>query len=248
MPLVATTHSMDIWQILSTIFSIILLVIVNFRVVFASVRGKARQAGDGSGPALRRTVVVLIIQAILITMLYRTVHIVQSLHQILMHWGIGDQEILGILLSITILLVMNIYAFTKIREPEKGSGDFWASIAIFLLFLVVDAVFLGIIYGVLHGFVLLVQSWKAALPILVAVTSVLLNITIILDKDQYLSYLFGFALVLLGLAYLLGTAFVVFAPSLLGLTYFAGNWWIALLIVSPALIGIYIFYRRAAKT
>ena len=244
MPLVATARSfMPGWLILSPILSIILLVIATMRVVFASVRGKALLEGDGSGPALRRTLVVLTIEAILITMLYRAA----PLLPILMRWGIQGPEILNILLNVTTLLLMNAYAFAHIRKPEKGSSDFWASVAIFLLFLVIDAVSLGMIYGVIHGFVWLVHSWSGALPYLVAAASVLANIVITVDKDDYLIYLFRSALILLGIAYLLGAAFVVFAPGLLGLTYFAGSWWIALLIASPALITVVISLLRPSK-
>src|SRR6266568_169194 len=172
-PLLQILKSLNGWQSISIGLSIILLLVLNFQIIF-------RQTPDNEGSVFRALAKMLIIFALegaLIQVMYNVAHEARPLVQVAAYVKFDNAETLGILINITMLIMLNVLVVSW--HVGEGINSFWGAIMKYPL---VDFMLLGMIYGSIHAITWIIRApvnLESFLPIIVAVLSATVSAAIL---------------------------------------------------------------------
>lgn len=237
-------QSMSIWYSIGLGLNIALGIAISCLVLYSTDRRHTQQAGGRTLGGIRKMLIILFLEALLLVIMYQSLHMVQPLQQTLANLKISDQEFVGMLVNTLLVIVLAVSSVMRLHLPWKAQKMLFSfGFGAFILCLL-NVLLLGAIYTVVHAFFFFVSSWSAALPVLVAIAAVLVSGTLLIWRENYLLAFAILGLAFFSTAYTLITFFVVFYPAFLHLDYFTGSWWLALLLVSPAIITALVLYYR----
>jgi hypothetical protein len=172
-PLLQILKSLNGWQIISIVLSLILLLVLNFQIIFRQTRDNE----DSFPRALAKMLIIFALEGALIQVMYNVAHVARPLVQVAAYVKFDNAETLGILINITMLIMLNVLVVSW--HVGERINSFWGAIMKYPL---VDFMLLGMIYGSIHAITWIIRApvnLESFLPIIVAVLSATVSAAIL---------------------------------------------------------------------
>lgn len=172
-PLLQILKSLNNWQIISIVLSLILLLVLNFQIIFRQTRDN----DDSFSRALAKTLIIFALEGVLIQVMYNVAYVTRPLVQVATYLKFDHAETPGILINTTMLIMLNVLVVSW--HVDERINSFWEAIMKYPL---VDFVLLATIYGSIHAITWIVRAQvnlEPFLPIMVAVLSATVSAAIL---------------------------------------------------------------------